>query len=334
MLDRHVEVADDARLLRDDFEQLRRDAGRVEVHVADPRYGRLAHQGLQHLGQAHAVAAVAPVVGQVLRHEVDLARALHLEQLRLADDVVERERAVLAAHQRDGAERAAVVASFADLEVAHPGRVAGVEPHAGVQRLGVADQPARVQLADELVGLRRAEEEVHLGEGLLHLALVPFHHAPHRHQGLAGAVHLVAGRLDDGVERFLLGRVNEPAGVDDNQLGLVERLDGLAAMGAELGDVAFAVDGVLVAAEGDDGKFHGRRAGVGEPRKLARIQGKCERPGPSTSTTKGEGREGARRGAKGNLWKQRAPRELRVATCRLPQQSFAPLRALRPSRLM
>ena len=82
---------------------------------------------LSTFGEAHAVAAVAPVVGEVLRHEVDLARALHLEQLRLAHDLVERERAVPAAHERDGAEGAAVVAPLADLEVAHVRRVAGVQ---------------------------------------------------------------------------------------------------------------------------------------------------------------------------------------------------------------
>ena len=55
---------------------------------------------------------------EILRDEIDLARALRLEQLRLANDLVERERAMLAAHERNRAERAAVVAAFADLEVA------------------------------------------------------------------------------------------------------------------------------------------------------------------------------------------------------------------------
>ena len=79
---------------------------------------RLAHERLEQLGQREAVAPVAAVVREILRDEVHLARALRLEQLRFAHDLVERERAMLAAHERDRAERAAVVAPLAHLQVA------------------------------------------------------------------------------------------------------------------------------------------------------------------------------------------------------------------------
>src|SRR6185437_16478845 len=98
---------------------------------------------------------------EVLRDEVYLARALELEQLRLAHDFIERERAMLAAHERDRAERASVIAPLAHLEVSHVTEVAGVEPHAGVQRHRRVrvEHAALEQLGDEAVHLGGAEEK-------------------------------------------------------------------------------------------------------------------------------------------------------------------------------
>ena len=117
---------------------------------------------------------------EVLRDQVDLARALQLEELRLAHDVIERERAMPAAHERDRAERAAVVAAFADLEVADVRQVARVEPDAGMhQRRRVVEQSARRDFADQPVGFAGAEEEVDFGEGLAEFVGVAFDHAAH-----------------------------------------------------------------------------------------------------------------------------------------------------------
>jgi hypothetical protein len=71
-------------------------------------------------------------MGEILRHEVQLARTLRLEQLRLADDVGEGEGAMPAAHQGNGAEGAPVVAPFADLQIAHVRQLAREPPHARV----------------------------------------------------------------------------------------------------------------------------------------------------------------------------------------------------------
>ena len=155
------------------------------------------HQRLEQLGQREAVAAIAPIVREILRDEIHLARALRLEQLRLAHHLVERERAMLAAHERNRAERAAVVAPFAHLEVADVRRVAGEEPHAGMDRRHVVDQAARLELGQQAVHLGGAEKQIDLGQRLLELALVALHHAPHRDDRLADAVVLHAARFDD-----------------------------------------------------------------------------------------------------------------------------------------
>jgi hypothetical protein len=93
VLDGHVQVAQDARLARHHVEQSRRDPRRVEVEHADPRQIRLGDERLEQLRQAHGVrravggAQIAAVVRQVLRHQVHLARALQLQELRLAHHV-------------------------------------------------------------------------------------------------------------------------------------------------------------------------------------------------------------------------------------------------------
>ena len=82
------------------------------------------------------------------------------------------------------------------------------------------------------------------------------HHAPDGHHRLAAAVVLHAPRLDDRVERLLLRGVDEAAGVDDDHLGVGEIVGVLRAAIGELGEISLAVDGVLVAAEGDEADFH------------------------------------------------------------------------------
>ena len=147
-----IEVAHDPRIGRNHLQQPRRNAGAVEVHVADPRNRRLAHERLEQLGQRHAIATVTTVMGQVLRHEIHLARALHLQQLRFFHQVVERERPVLAAHERNGAERTPVVAPFGDLEVAHVRQVAAEQAHPRVLHQRPAQQATLHQFGDEPIG--------------------------------------------------------------------------------------------------------------------------------------------------------------------------------------
>jgi hypothetical protein len=243
VLHRHVEVAHHARVRRDHLEQPRRDPRRVQVQVAVPRHAGLAEQRLEQLGEPNAVRAVAAVVREVLRHEVDLAGPLELEQLRLAHHVGRRERAVPPAHQRDRAERAPVVAPLAHLEVPHARQVAAEDPHARVRRERLGRQhAARGELRDEPVHLAGAEEQVDLGQRLGEFRLVPLHHAADRDQRLAGAVGLELPGLHDRVDRLLLGRVDEAARVHQDHLGLghVARRGG--PVGDELGEVALGVD--------------------------------------------------------------------------------------------
>jgi hypothetical protein len=203
-----------------------------------------------------AVAAVAPVVRQVLRHEVHLARSLQLQQLRLAHHLVHRERAVLAAHERDGAERTSVIASLAHLEVADVPQVADEEPLAGVHPKGLAEEPPLLELWQEPVYLGGAQEQVHLGQSLEQLFLVPLHHAADPDDRTAGAALLESARLHQGVDGLPLRGVDEAARVHHDHLGVAEVVGVVRAVRGELGEVALAVDRVLVAAEGDEADLH------------------------------------------------------------------------------
>ena len=154
----------------------------------------------------------------------------------------------VAAHRRDDAERAAVVAAFGDLQV-------------------------RVVLRRELDALRRHE----VGERIVRLAAgarAPPSSPPAVACGpvtastagcavcttlvlraqAAGDDHLavLGERFADRVERFLDRRVDEAAGVDDDEVGAgVVGRDGVA-LGAQLREDALGVDQRLGTAERDE----------------------------------------------------------------------------------
>ena len=96
MLNRHVEIRQNPILARDDLEQPVGDSRRIQVEHSDPRNRSLGDERFEQLRELVPIAAVAAVVREILRDEIELARALQLEQLRFAHDFVEREGAVLA----------------------------------------------------------------------------------------------------------------------------------------------------------------------------------------------------------------------------------------------
>ncbi len=59
----------------------------------------------------------------------------------------------------------------------------------------------------------------------------------------------------NGVQAFLHGIVNEPAGVDDDEVGALEGLGGFVALGAELREDEFGVRQRLGAAQADESDF-------------------------------------------------------------------------------
>ena len=125
-----------------------------------------------------------------------------------------------------------------------------------------SEEAALLELGDQPVHLRRAEKEIDFGERGEQFVLVALHHAADADDRLARSVFLESPRFDHRVDRLLLRRVDEAAGVHEHDVGLVEIARVRRAVVGELRDVALAVDGVLVAPERDDANLHGARRRV------------------------------------------------------------------------
>ena len=173
--------------------------------------------------------------------------------LGLAQHVGGRTRDEIAAQRRDDAEGAAVVAAFGDLQI---GVVARRELHAlRRQQVDIGIVRRRGCLVhrrhDALVGLRSGDGEhvrVLLADdlGLGAEAAGDDDPAVFR-QGVA-----------DGVERLVAGRIEEAAGVDDDQIGAVMLARDLVALGAQPRDDALGIDQRLRATEADETDARGR----------------------------------------------------------------------------
>jgi len=184
------------------------------------------------------------------------ARALGLEKLSLTHNFVAREGAMLTAHQRDCAECASVIASFADFQVADMRKISRINANTGMQALGFrADHAALSKLLREPSALGCSKKHVDFRQSFRQLGLMPLDHAAHSNYCLAHTVGLIASRLEHRVDGFLLRRVDEAAGVDDDYIGFAELRRELAAVIRQLGQVSLGIDGILVAAERDEADF-------------------------------------------------------------------------------
>ena len=127
---------------------------------------------------------------------------------------------------------------------------------ASLRRFGV---PIRWGSRAEAV-LGQVEADVHLFQQ--HLPL-PLGHAPGHHHAPHAAGLLQRQHLADDAERFLPGRFDEAAGVDDDDIGAVGvGLEGVAVLG-EFAEHPLGIDEVLRAPEADEGvaPLHGGRRG-------------------------------------------------------------------------
>ncbi len=196
-------------------------------------------------------------MSEILGHEIDLLRPLRLELLRLAHQPCERLGTVLAAHQGNGAEGAGVVAAFGDLEVANVRLIAEELADPGMLGDGIGDQTPPGKLGDEMMELRKAEKQIDLRNLLLQFLLVSLNETTDRDDRLHAALLQFRG-FEHRVDRFLLRRVDEAAGIDEDDVGRLElgRDDG--AVPDQLADEPLRVHGRFVTAEGDDAQLHPR----------------------------------------------------------------------------
>ena len=72
---------------------------------------------------------------------------------------------------------------------------------------------------------------------------------------MRAADFLVLGHFENGVDGFLLGRIDEAAGVDDEHVGLIGMRRELVPARGELAHHDFAVDQILGTAQADKTDF-------------------------------------------------------------------------------
>jgi hypothetical protein len=212
------------------------------------RLAQLAQPGLDRLAapELSAVFDIDAVGAGVLRDDEDFLDAGAGQVLGFGQHVADRARNQRAAQRRDDAEGAAMVAAFGNLQV-------------GVVIRRQADALRRHQISVRVV---------RFGQVLVHVA----HHFFHRVRTGNGQ-HRRVRRLDDvalgaeaagdddlavlvecladGVERFLDGGINEAAGVDDDQIGIIVIWGNFVTLGAQAGKDQFGVGTGFRAAQAD-----------------------------------------------------------------------------------
>jgi hypothetical protein len=123
---------------------------------------------------------------------------------------------------------------------------------------GIGQQAALGERGHQVMQVGETEEQVHLGHLGLQLLAVALDQAPHRHHRLHRPGGLEPRGLEDGVDRLLLGGVDEAAGVDQDDVGGREVGRDHGAVAHERPHQALGIDGGLVAPERDDAELHPR----------------------------------------------------------------------------
>ena len=123
VLERNVDVRDEAGLARHQVEHRVVESPGVRVEEADPGESRLRRERFDETGQAAAAhPEVLAVTRRVLGDEHQLRDALRFERRGLGDQRIDRSAALHSPHLGNRAERAGVVAPLAHFEIRIPRR--------------------------------------------------------------------------------------------------------------------------------------------------------------------------------------------------------------------
>ncbi|MDT4826226.1 hypothetical protein FQZ97_595320 [compost metagenome] len=274
VLQRHVEVRQHqaARHQRNDFVDARIGVYVVQAHPGAIRLGNFAqrahefeHAGLDRLAipEAGAVLHVDAVGRGVLADHQQFLHAALEQGLGFAEHIAHRTRDQVAAHRGNDAKGATVIAAFADLQVGVVPRRQLEARHAKGVRHEVDERIVRLRQVGvhgihHLLRGMRASDGQHAGVHLAHevAALVAGLGAQ-----AAGDDHtaILGERFADGVQAFLHGIVDEAAGVDDHEVGALEGLGGLIALGTQLGQDQFGIGQCLGTTKADEADLGGGR---------------------------------------------------------------------------
>ena len=256
----------------DGVEQLLRDLVGIGVQKPHPLLPRCLDGGqpLEQEREAVLKAEVLAIAGGVLADEVDLTDARREQPGGFSHHGLEPPAAEFAAELRDHTEGAGVVAALRDLDV---GIVARRGEHARRQIViqighGAIRHRRPVTGGHDFFQLVGADHGVHFGNVAADLIAVALHQATRHHQSFEAAGLLELSHFENGLDRFLLGGVDETARVDDDDLGVLRIRSQLPAVRGELPHHDFGVHQILGAAQADKTDFQG----VYPRRSEARLQ--------------------------------------------------------------
>ena len=155
-----------------------------------------------------------------------------------------------------------MIAAFGDLDI---GEVPRRRQHARrrvvievrLERIALGGLHALAESGD-LLQFIGADHGVHFRHVLLNIAAIAFDQAPGDDQLLRAAGFLVLRHFENGVDRFLLGRIDEAARVDHDHVGVGRMRRQLVALRGELAHHHLGIDEVLRATETDKTNFQTR----------------------------------------------------------------------------
>ncbi len=221
---------------------------------------RNLRQPRQQLRQAVFQSEILAVTGGVLADQVDLANTLRKQPRRFADHRFEPAAAKLSAILRDHAEGAGMIATLGDFDVCEMFRR---RQHARRQVViqillewicSGRGRHAFAQLRDPLQ-LIRPDHRIDLGHVLLNVGAITFHQTTRDDQALRAPGLLVLRHFENGVDRFLLRRIDKAARVDHDHIGVGWMRRQLMTRRGELAHHHLRIDEVLRASKTDKTNF-------------------------------------------------------------------------------
>src|SRR6056297_2662479 len=231
---------------------------------SDPRVqltqftGQVVHPGLDlpALPVIGLVTGVDPVGAGILADHQQFAHAAIDQLLGFFQHHADRPADQVAAHCRNDAEAAAMVAALRNLQVrVVPRRQLQPARRDQVDVGIVRPRQVRIDRAEYRLGLVRAAHTQHARVYRLYVLGLRAHTAGNQHTTIC------VQRIADGFERFGLGRIDKAAGIDNDEIGQCMVVDQPIALLSQTGDDLLGVHQGLGAAQTD--QAHGRRFGFG-----------------------------------------------------------------------
>ena len=255
VLERQVDVGTDFFFLDDEVHQFIRKVVGIEIEQADPADAVDLHQLAQQFRQQGMTGQVDAIARRVLGDEVDFLDAVGCQLLYFGDDGIDGPAVQLAPYMGNDAERAAVVAAFADFHIGtvlrrrpQAARILVVEMADIVHEAGFAPFLDRIDGFPDAVPRTGSQEGVDFRHFLHQIFFILLAQAARDDEYLAFPLRLVAGSLQYRINGFLLGFFNERTRIDDNDIRLGQVLCDLHMAVAEDAQHDFRINKVFGAA--------------------------------------------------------------------------------------